>query len=230
VGRAHVAGGNAGELVRGSPGTGPQRAGRLAGDVAEGAAEGPEAFPTGLEGDLGDRKIRVAEERGGPLDPAAEEVAVWRHPEGVPERAGEVRLGDAAHAGQAVDRPGLVRRGIDAVLGPKQPAEQIGVLGGGAQSGALLSARPILNNPSTGARMRRLSLALILALAPAVAAGQHLPAKAATAPPLQVGAVAPDFSLPGATRYGVLAKPVRLSDFRGKTVVLAFFYQARTSG
>jgi peroxiredoxin len=34
----------------------------------------------------------------------------------------------------------------------------------------------------------------------------------------------------GATRYGVLANPVRLSDFKGKTVVLAFFYKARTSG
>lgn len=50
------------------------------------------------------------------------------------------------------------------------------------------------------------------------------------AEPLAVGAVAPDFTLPGATRYGVLAKPVRLSDFTGKTVVLAFFFRARTKG
>ncbi|HKU62889.1 MAG TPA: redoxin domain-containing protein [Gemmatimonadales bacterium] len=78
--------------------------------------------------------------------------------------------------------------------------------------------------------MRRLSLALTLTLAPAVLAAQHSPTPADTTPPLQVGAVAPDFSLPGATRYGVLAKPVRLSDFRGKTVVLAFFFKARTSG
>jgi peroxiredoxin len=71
--------------------------------------------------------------------------------------------------------------------------------------------------------MRRLSLALSLALMPATLAAQQ-------APPLEIGAVAPDFSLPGATRYGVLAKPVRLSDFEGKTVVLAFFYKARTGG
>ncbi len=77
--------------------------------------------------------------------------------------------------------------------------------------------------------MRRLSLSLTLALAPAVLAAQKSPAPAGT-PPLQVGAVAPDFSLPGATRFGVLAKPVRLSDYKGKTVVLAFFYKARTSG
>ncbi|HEX9728000.1 MAG TPA: hypothetical protein VGA37_05815 [Gemmatimonadales bacterium] len=48
--------------------------------------------------------------------------------------------------------------------------------------------------------------------------------------PLEVGAVAPDFAVPGATRYGVLQEPIRLSDFRGKTVVLAFFYRARTRG
>lgn len=45
-----------------------------------------------------------------------------------------------------------------------------------------------------------------------------------------VGDLAPDFALPGATRYGLLKNPVRLSDFRGSTVVLAFFYQARTKG
>ena len=79
--------------------------------------------------------------------------------------------------------------------------------------------------------MRRLSpvLTLVLALAPAVLPAQQSP-PSGTTPPLEVGAAAPDFTLPGATRYGVLAKPVRLSDFTGKTVVLAFFYKARTSG
>ena len=48
--------------------------------------------------------------------------------------------------------------------------------------------------------------------------------------PLEVGVTAPDFRIPGATRYGILRDPVRLSDFRGKTVVLAFFYRARTPG
>ncbi|HEX6616972.1 MAG TPA: redoxin domain-containing protein [Gemmatimonadales bacterium] len=71
--------------------------------------------------------------------------------------------------------------------------------------------------------MRSLSLALTLALAPALLPAQQ-------SPPLEVGAVAPDFTLPGATRYGVLATPVRLSDFKGKTVVLAFFFKARTKG
>lgn len=51
---------------------------------------------------------------------------------------------------------------------------------------------------------------------------------AATAP--TVGQMAPDFTLPGATRYGLLAKPVKLSDFRGQSVVIAFFPKARTKG
>jgi thioredoxin-dependent peroxiredoxin len=47
---------------------------------------------------------------------------------------------------------------------------------------------------------------------------------------VSVGRAAPDFSAPGATRYGLLRDPVKLSDFRGQTVVLAFFYKARTKG
>ena len=77
--------------------------------------------------------------------------------------------------------------------------------------------------------MRSLSLALTLALGPAALLAQQSPPSGASAP-LEVGAVAPDFTLPGATRYGVLAKPIHLSDFKGKTVVLAFFFKARTSG
>lgn len=49
-------------------------------------------------------------------------------------------------------------------------------------------------------------------------------------PALEVGAQAPDFAIPGATRYGTLRSPVRLSDYKGKTVVLAFFFKARTRG
>jgi AhpC/TSA family len=57
------------------------------------------------------------------------------------------------------------------------------------------------------------------------------PPPAPPAPPaLEVGAVAPNFSLPGATRFGTLKNPVRLSDYKGKTVVLAFFFRARTRG
>ena len=75
--------------------------------------------------------------------------------------------------------------------------------------------------------MQHLCLALSLAVAPAVLAAQKAPA---SVPPLDIGAVAPAFTMNGATRYGVLARPIHLSDFKGKTVVLAFFFKARTSG
>jgi peroxiredoxin Q/BCP len=74
--------------------------------------------------------------------------------------------------------------------------------------------------------MRLLVVPALAALAAPLAAQQP----AAPAPPLEVGAVAPDFALPGATRDGVMANPIKLSDFKGKTVVLAFFYRARTRG
>jgi hypothetical protein len=54
------------------------------------------------------------------------------------------------------------------------------------------------------------------------------PAPAPTGP--TVGEMAPDFTLPGATRYGRLRDPVNLSSYRGSTVVLAFFVKARTRG
>jgi peroxiredoxin len=47
---------------------------------------------------------------------------------------------------------------------------------------------------------------------------------------IAVGEMAPDFALPGATRYGALADPVRLSDYRGETVVISFFFRVRSPG
>jgi len=81
--------------------------------------------------------------------------------------------------------------------------------------------------------MRPLYLAAGLAatVVAAVAAQQPAaPAAPAGPPPLEVGTAAPDFTLPGATRFGALRAPIRLSDFKGKTVVLAFFFKARTRG
>ena len=74
-----------------------------------------------------------------------------------------------------------------------------------------------------------------LAAAPAGAGAQQPPASGAAAqpappPPVSVGDMAPDFSLPGATRFGLLRDPVKLSSFRGQSVVLAFFFKARTRG
>lgn len=46
----------------------------------------------------------------------------------------------------------------------------------------------------------------------------------------RVGDVAPDFTLKGSTKDGLLPKPIHLADFRGQTVVIAFFPKARTKG
>lgn len=74
----------------------------------------------------------------------------------------------------------------------------------------------------------RVALAAVLVLA-ASTAGAQQPAVSGNPPP-EIGSMAPDFALPAATRYGLLRDTVHLSDFRGKTVVLAFFYKARTKG
>ena len=47
---------------------------------------------------------------------------------------------------------------------------------------------------------------------------------------LAVGEMAPDFEFAGATRHGVLSETLHLSDYRGETVVLAFFFRVRTRG
>jgi hypothetical protein len=78
-----------------------------------------------------------------------------------------------------------------------------------------------------GTRFAKILLAGSLC-SPAIVFGQTATAPGANGP--NVGSIAPDFSLPGATRYGRLQNPVKLSDFRGQTVVLAFFFQARTKG
>ncbi len=72
--------------------------------------------------------------------------------------------------------------------------------------------------------------AAVVAAAPAARAQNPPAAAAPTLTVLDTGQVAPDFALTGATRFGVLKDQVRLSAFRGKTVVLAFFFKARTRG
>lgn len=71
------------------------------------------------------------------------------------------------------------------------------------------------------------SFLLVLGLAlgwPKVASGQEV------SDFLAVGELAPEIEVAGATRHGVLMNPVKLSDLRGETVVLAFFFKARTGG
>ena len=77
-------------------------------------------------------------------------------------------------------------------------------------------------------RPRRAAFVFVLSLGLAFA--QPAAAQDEGSTLIAVGEMAPDFSLPGATRYGLLRDPVRLSDLRGEVVVLAFFFRARTRG
>ena len=82
--------------------------------------------------------------------------------------------------------------------------------------------------------MNKIIGVLTMTIALAIAAfGQATPAPATTPAPtpapydkLKIGDMAPDFTLPDLT-----GKPVKLSDFRGKSnVVLAFYVFAFTGG
>jgi peroxiredoxin Q/BCP len=83
-------------------------------------------------------------------------------------------------------------------------------------------------------RLTRWAGAVIIALALASPRGAVEAQQPAAAVPAEtgpkVGEMAPDFTLPGATRYGLLKDHIRLEQYRGNTVVLAFFFKARTKG
>jgi len=74
----------------------------------------------------------------------------------------------------------------------------------------------------------RWSLALSALAVASVAAQQ--PASPPAPPQPEVGQPAPDFTITGATRYGLLREPIHLADLKGQTVVIAFFPKARTKG
>ena len=78
--------------------------------------------------------------------------------------------------------------------------------------------------------MRRFLVAAALAVACVVGTPDGAAAQEAGDGLIEVGAMAPGFELTGATRHGVLRDKFRLSDYRGDTVVLAFFFRVRTRG
>ena len=71
----------------------------------------------------------------------------------------------------------------------------------------------------------RIAATAVVAVALVAAAATRLRAQMP-----KVGDVAPDFTLKGSTKDGLLAKPVHLADLKGQVVVLAFFPKARTKG
>ncbi len=72
------------------------------------------------------------------------------------------------------------------------------------------------------------SLALVASFVTATGAGAQQPGQLTVGP--AVGDMAPDFDFQGITRYGVLKDRLKLSDFRGQAVVVAFFPKARSKG
>lgn len=82
--------------------------------------------------------------------------------------------------------------------------------------------------------VRKLALSgLACAFAASFAAAQQPTQPPAAAPQLPmpaVGDMAPDFTIRGTTRFGLLRDPAKVSDYRGQTVVLWFFVKARTRG
>jgi len=94
-----------------------------------------------------------------------------------------------------------------------------------------ICSNPEIDMASSFAARARVAALTLAAMLSSAAAGAQQPAaapKPETGP--KVGDTAPEFSLPGATRYGLLRDPVQLSSMKGKTVVLAFFIKARTRG
>ena len=93
--------------------------------------------------------------------------------------------------------------------------------------------------------INRISFAVAFFLAVATASGQQAPvytpapstgtpaaqpAALPTPPEVDVGKIAPDFTINVADSAGPRATPVKLSDLRGKVVVLAFYPADRSSG
>ena len=81
-----------------------------------------------------------------------------------------------------------------------------------------------------GSAFRSLAVAGALAVSAVAAGAQGAPAAPAAPTPLKVGEMAPDFTVTTVTTEGPGAKPFKLSEHRGETVVLAFFPAARTRG
>lgn len=74
--------------------------------------------------------------------------------------------------------------------------------------------------------MKSVTIFAALVLGASTLAAQAAPQQPANLP--EVGSMAPDFAAAGSV--GGELKTIKLSDFRGKTVVIAFFPGARTSG
>lgn len=78
----------------------------------------------------------------------------------------------------------------------------------------------------------RMAFPVLMAVLLVSLAGAQQPTQSAPAPALpipDVGSVAPDFDFAPITKDGI-QKPTKLSALKGQTVVVWFFFKARTRG
>ena len=98
---------------------------RLADDLPERAAEGPQAGEADVEADVGDAAVGLAQQEHRALHPPPLQVAVRRLPEDGAEAAAEVRLGDVGHRGHGADVERLGVGAVHGVAGAQQASVQI---------------------------------------------------------------------------------------------------------
>lgn len=92
MGGADEAMGNLFEIGGGKPHLSPHFARVLPGYIAEDAAKCADAVPAGLQGDVDDWKVGVAQKRNGALHPAGQQISVRGYTEGIAKRSCEMRL------------------------------------------------------------------------------------------------------------------------------------------
>lgn len=119
---ADIAMGHALKIVLGCSLAHAELGGTFAGDILKSPAECAQAVPAGLECDVDDRQIGVAQQCFCPLDPPRQQVAMWRQAKGFLEGPREMRFGYSADRGQPLDRPLLLRGSIHAVLRAQKAA------------------------------------------------------------------------------------------------------------
>jgi hypothetical protein len=125
---------------------GPVGSGRHAKRPAEGCCERPDASQPDRETDVGDATVGAAQQRGGALHPAGQEVLVRRLPERPAELSAEMSRREARGACQCGNVERFAIAGVDEVLRAEKVAGWMG--------GHHLPERSVAIPATDGLRMR----------------------------------------------------------------------------
>jgi hypothetical protein len=88
----------------------------------EARGEGANAAQSHRKADLDDGPVGVAQQRGGPFEPAGQKVLMRGLAEGAPELAAEVRRREVRRPGERRNVERILVAGVDEVLGAKKVA------------------------------------------------------------------------------------------------------------